>query len=92
LIDSETIPQYSPDEFAAIGIHCFVDGTLPAVHVQAFDLSFPVGLDYDSELFRQYRLPGKVFPLNVVFDAQGQVVHVGTVLEEAQAAIAAELP
>ncbi|MEM6991918.1 MAG: hypothetical protein AAF721_15525 [Myxococcota bacterium] len=91
MIDSDIIPLYSADEFAAVAIHSFREGTVPASHVQVFGLGFPVALDYESEQFRRFRLPGHVFPLNVVFNPAGEVVHLGTDLDEAAAAIAAEL-
>ena len=91
MIDADVIPQFPEDEFAAIAIHSFREGTLPAFHVQAFGLQFPIALDYDSEQFRRFRLPEHVFPLNVVFDPTGRIVHVGTELDEAVAAVAEQL-
>jgi hypothetical protein len=91
LLKDDVIPQFSPDDFAAIAIHNYPEATGPGVHVQAFGLPFQIGLDYESEQLRRYRLPNHVFPLNVVFDADGEIIHVGTELDDAVAAVEAEL-
>lgn len=67
--------------------HSFPSGQNAAYHVQQFGLSFPVLLDFESELFRRYRIPGQVFPLNAVIDRDGRVAYVGDDLDEATAVL-----
>ncbi|MEM6294198.1 MAG: hypothetical protein AAGA54_23160 [Myxococcota bacterium] len=86
-VEDEVLPAFDPDAFTAVAIHSFAEGRFPATHTQIFGLTFPVALDYDSEQFRRFRLPAHVFPLNVVFDEQGAVAHVGTELEDAVAVV-----
>ena len=64
-------------------IHSFDNGGPACAHVQEFGLSFEMALDLDSEVFRHFRLPGQVFPLNVVFDTQGKVAYLGADLTAA---------
>ena len=49
--------------------------------------------DPESELFRQYRVAGAVFPLNVVIGRDGTVVHIDNAfgIDDAVAAIAAAI-
>ena len=51
-----------------------------------------MALDFDSELFRRYRLPEWVYPLQFVIDQQGEVAYVGTDLYDALAAAEALVP
>ena len=52
-----------------------------------------VASDFEGEVFRHYRLPSRVFPLNVVIDRNGALVHVdgNRDITEAEAAIVAAL-
>ena len=56
-------------------------------------LTLPLAYDMDSEVFRHYRVPGAAFPLNVVIDRAGNIVHVDndTDLVASEAAIANSL-
>ncbi len=92
MIASDFVAQYDSAQFSAIALHCFDAGQAPAYHQQWFDLNFPIALDFDSELFRAYRIPHQVYPLNVVIDAQGNVAHIGSTLEDAKAVIDLLLP
>lgn len=58
-----------------------------------FGVTSDVLADPESELFRQYRVAGSVFPLNVVIDRSGVVTHVDNAfgIEEAIAAVEAAL-
>ena len=86
-IDSDVLPGFSPDDVQFVAIHCYPEGGNAAFHTQWFGLSFPLALDFDSELFRRFRLPGHVYPLHVVVDRQGRVAYVGAPLEDAVAAV-----
>lgn len=61
--------------------------------VQDLGVSLPVALDLEGEIFRHYRLPSRVFPLNAVIDRMGNLVHVdgNRDIGEAEAAIVAAL-
>ncbi len=58
-----------------------------------FGITFPLALDFDGEVFRRYRMPRLVFPINVVVGRDGKVVHFDTELplDAAKQAIVAAL-
>ena len=87
LIEANLVTRYPAESFQVLVAHSFPSGQDAAYHVQLFGLSFPVFLDFESELFRRYRIPGHVFPLNAVIDTDGRVAHIGTVLDEATAVL-----
>ena len=87
MLETDVIPGYAPADVQFVAIHSYPEGEFAAGHVQQFGLTFPVALDLDGELFRRFRLPNHVFPLNVVIDAAGNVAHVGTDLDETLAAV-----
>lgn len=78
-----------PVEFVAINSH--PEGTGAGVDVQRHDLKMPMAYDFDSQIFRRYRLPEHVFPLNVVIDGSGEVVVLTADLDEAVEAVARTL-
>jgi len=84
-------PSFAKDPVQLLVIHCDAEGQTPARHTQWYGLTFPIALDFDSELFRRYRLPGHVFPLNVVIDKEGKIAHIGDDLDKAVAAARAAL-
>ena len=91
MLENDILPGFSPDDVAIVAIHCHPDGRATASHVQWFGLTFPVALDIDSEMFRRFRLPEHVFPLNLVIDRNGDVAYLGTSLDEAVGEVAAQL-
>lgn len=86
LLQNDALPKFDPARLQVLIIHCSIDATLAGQHVQQFGLTFPMVLDFDSELFYRFRIRGQVFPLNVVVDAAGKIVHIGGLLDDAIAA------
>lgn len=72
-----------------VGLEPFSGMTL----VDELGVTLPVALDLEGEIFRHYRVPSRVFPLNVVIDRSGALVHVDANLDisDAEAAIVAAL-
>ena len=68
-----------------IAVDCEPSGTNPGQLIQSMNLTFPFAMDFDSELLRRYRMPGEIFPLNVVLDRNHDVALVTRSLEEATA-------
>jgi hypothetical protein len=91
-IETDILPRFAPADVQVVVAHCYTEGESAAAHVQWFGLTFPIALDFDSELFRRFRLPGQVFPLNFVLDRDGRVAYLGPVLDDAVAAVEALLP
>jgi peroxiredoxin len=85
LLQREILPSFDAAEVQVVVIHCDPQGQTPAAHKQTFALSFPIVLDFESELFRRFRLPDHVFPLNAVIARDGTIAHVGVVLDDAVA-------
>jgi hypothetical protein len=92
LLEADILPSYSADDLQVVAIHCYPDAMPAVAHVQRFGLSFPMAFDFDSELFRRFRIPDHVYPLNIVIDQQGKFAHVGTTLEDALTAVDSLLP
>lgn len=61
--------------------------------VESLGVSLPVALDLEGEIFRHYRVPAQVFPLNAVIDRDGNLVHIdgNRDITEAEAALVAAL-
>ena len=85
MLQNNILPQHTNDDLLIVVIHCDAQARTPSAHIQQFGLTYPIALDFDSELFRRFRLPGQVFPLNVVIDREGRVAHIGIVLDDAVA-------
>lgn len=92
LIESDVLSRFPPTDLQVVAVHCFHDAQGAAGHVQRFGLTFPVALDFDSELFRRLRMIGHVFPLNVVIDRAGRVAYVGDVLDDAVTVVDSLIP
>lgn len=60
---------------------------------ESMDVTLPIAFDLEGELFRYTRVPARVFPLNVVIDRNGVLVHVDNDLDttKAEAAVIAAL-
>ncbi|MCA9648761.1 MAG: hypothetical protein H6712_13600 [Myxococcales bacterium] len=56
---------------------------------ESMDVTLPIAFDLEGELFRHTRLPARVFPLNVVIDRNGALVHVDGDLDTTKAEAAA---
>lgn len=75
-VQQSLVPSFAADDFVAVGINT-THRTAYADKVAAdAGLTIPVVLDMDSEAFRHYRVPNHVFPLHVVIDRDGKIVHV----------------
>ena len=85
--------MYEADGLVVIPVFVGLDAGGGIGLVESFGVTLPVALDLEGEVFRYTRLPSMVFPLNVVIDQTGTVVHVDGNLDvtEAEAAIAAAL-
>ena len=89
-IDTTLLPTYAAQGLTAIAVNSGRRTAFATESLLQYDLSFPVALDMESEVFRDYRVPGHVFPLHIVVNRGGQVVHVSTgELAETEASIAA---
>lgn len=85
------IPMYGEQGFVATAAHCLAPGTEADELAVRARMTYPMAYDFDRELFRSYRRPGEVFPLNAVVDREGNLVYVGDDIDEAEAAIVAAL-
>ena len=87
LLENKIKPTLDPAKVQIVVVHCLNNPLMGAYHVQLFGLSYPMAFDLDDELFRRLRLPDHVYPLNVVIDREGKIVHTGKVLDDAVAAV-----
>ncbi len=76
LIESELRPLWTTDDVVMLGLNTAHRTAYAAGLAADSDLSFDVGLDLDSEVFRRLRIPGAVFPLHVVIDRDGRLAWV----------------
>ncbi len=92
-IDDELLPTYGPQGLDAVAVNVSRETGYAARVAREKELSFPVVLDIESEVFRLYRVPGSVFPLNVVIGRDGTIVHVDneSSIDAAAAAVAEAL-
>lgn len=92
-IQNELIPGYAASEFVAVGVNTTHRTGFAGSVVEEGGLTLPMTLDIDSTAFRHYRMPRKVFPLNVVVGRDGKIEHVDTEegLAPTEAAVAAAM-
>lgn len=92
-IETELLPVYEPEGLTVIPVLVNLDTADGMVLVESLGVTLPVALDLEGEIFRHYRVPSRVFPLNVVIDRTGNVVHIDSNrdISEAEAAIVAAL-
>ncbi len=92
-IESELLPLYEADGLVVVPVLVGLDAGSGIGLVEQLGVTLPVALDLEGEVFRHYRLPSMVFPLNVVIDRTGTLVHADGNLEttEAEAAIVSAL-
>lgn len=90
IIETQLRPQYG-DDVVMLGLNTAHRTAYAAGLAEQSGLTFDVGLDMDSEVFRQLRIPGAVFPLHVVIDREGRLAWVSNEkgIEPVQAAIEA---
>ncbi len=77
-VEHELMASYPASDFLAVGVNTTHRTAFAGQVVAEGGLTLPMTLDLDSAAFRHYRMPQKVFPLNVVVDRDGVVVHVDT--------------
>lgn len=89
-VQADIVGSYAASEFVAIGVNTTHRTAFAGKIVDEGDLTLPVTLDLDSMAFRHFRMPEKVFPLNVVVGRDGKILHVDAEegLASASAAIA----
>lgn len=75
LIQSELIPRYGSDRLFAIGINSLKDTRLAAWLVKDSALTIPIALDLERIVYHSLKTPKAVFPLHVIVDPQGNIVH-----------------
>ena len=92
-IEEDLVGRYDEDEFIAVGVNTAHRTAYAASLAADTGLSLPMALDLDSEAFRHYRIPSRVFPLHVVIDKDGTIVDVSNEegLKAVQAAIEASM-
>lgn len=92
-IETELLPLYEADGLVVVPVLVGLDAASGMTLVQELGVTLPVALDLEGEIFRHYRLPSMVFPLNAVIDRTGTLIHVDGNLDisEAEAAIVAAL-
>lgn len=91
LIEEQLRPDYDPADVVMVGINTGHRTAYAADLAAEADLGMPFALDLDSEVFRRLRIPGKVFPLHVLVDREGQIAWVSNEkgIEPVRAAIEA---
>lgn len=67
-----------------VAVDCEPSGNNPGQLIQRMGLTFDFAMDFDGELLRRFRLPGEIFPLNVVLDREHRLVGITRSLEQAQ--------
>ena len=65
----------------AVAVHRGTGLASLSLTLQEMGLTMPIALDMDGEIFRRYRLPGWVFPLNYLVGRDGKVAYIDTDLE-----------
>lgn len=92
-IETQLLPTYGAQGLDAVAVNTSRNTTFAAQVALDKGITFPIALDVESEVFRYYRVPGRVFPLNVVIDREGRIAHVdnGPGLDAAEAAIVSAL-
>lgn len=79
-IEKEIWQKYKDNKnFALYGIHTHYDTKKPlpsqlAELVKATNVTYPIGLDYKSEIFSQYTIPNAGVTRNIIIDKEGKIV------------------
>lgn len=94
VIEAEMVPNYSTDDLVIVGVNKGHRTAYADTIAAESSLSFPVVLDIDSQAFRRYRVPNKVFPLHIVIDTDGTIALADTEpgLASVEATLATLLP
>ncbi|MBL4683799.1 MAG: hypothetical protein JKY37_04360 [Nannocystaceae bacterium] len=92
-MESDVVPEYAAQGLRFFPVYSAVESDRGANLLEDFGVTSDVIADPESELFRQYRVAGAVFPLNVVIGRDGTVVHIDNAfgIDDAVAAIAAAI-
>lgn len=75
-VEADIISAYPSSDFVAIGVNTTHRTAFAGKVVDEAGLTLPMTLDLDSVAFRHFRMPEKVFPLNVVVGRDGTILHV----------------
>ncbi len=79
-IEKEIWQKYKDNKnFALYGIHTHYDTKKPlpaqlAELVKSTNVTYPIGLDYKSEIFSQYTIPNAGVTRNIIIDKEGKIV------------------
>lgn len=92
-IEADVLPGLTPQGLQFYPVYCAVESDRGGNLLADFGVQSDVIADPESELFRQYRVAGAVFPLNVVIGRDGTVVHIDNAfgIEETVAALEAAI-
>ena len=92
-IEAELLPQYEAEGLTVVPVLVSPDPLAGMVLIEQFGVTLPIALDLEGEIFRHYRLPSRVFPLNAVIDRDGTLIHIdgNRDIAEAEAVIVAAL-
>lgn len=75
MIDQDLLPRLGPAGLTAVAIYSGEQTAFGQVVARDAALGLPMLFDLDWQVFERYRIPGGVFPLSVVIDREGNVVH-----------------
>lgn len=92
-IQNELLPKYQDQGLFVIAVHKGTRIGPLSTKLVEWGVTLPVALDFDSEVFRRWRKPDWVFPLNAVVGRDGKVAYFDGELEldGVEAAIVAAL-
>ena len=69
------MPTFGPRGLTVVGVHAQAEAFNGVMLAQDNALCFDLVLDLEREALRSYRRAGVVFPLNIVLDPAGVLVH-----------------
>ena len=91
-IETEVLPEYTPQGLRFYAVYSAVESDRGANLASDYGVQSDILADPESELFRSYRVAGKVFPLNVIIGRDGVIAHIDNELgiDASVAALASE--
>ena len=92
-IEADVLPDYQSQGLSFFPVYSAVESDRGGNLLDDFGVQSSVIVDPESELFREYRVAGFVFPLNVVIGRDGVVTHIDNEygIDAAVAAIASAI-
>lgn len=74
-LEQKILPRFADNNLLAIAVASERSAHIPANLAIKLGLKMPMLLDFDRELFRGFRSPDWTFPLNVLVDSDGTILH-----------------